>query len=130
MKFIDSVIHAIALSRKVTAEEEAIRRRLGLTDGISIGGPGTREYMAAPRPAVEGLARFLEGLSVAEVLRLQTLMYAGRDRDRNFRKLHQELTCTKEDAVQTICEKAPLGDYLADGLVLAQRRLVDLESEW
>ena len=44
MKFIDVVVRAIALSRKINAEEEEIRQRLGLTDGISLDDRG-REYM-------------------------------------------------------------------------------------
>jgi hypothetical protein len=129
MKFIDVVVRAIALSRKINAEEEEIRQRLGLTDGISLDDRG-REYMKAPRPAADELAQFLHTLSDAHVLRLQTLMYAGRDRDANLTKLHKELSCTREDAIRTICEKAPLDEYLADGLVLAQRRFLDLDGEW
>jgi hypothetical protein len=57
-------------------------------------------------------------------------MHAGRDRDGNFRKLHEELSSTKEEAVRTVCEEAPLAEYLAEGLVLAQKRFVDLDGGW
>jgi hypothetical protein len=129
MKFLDVVIRAIECSRKLNAEDEELTQRLGLTEGVSLDGPG-QEYILASRPAAEELERFLEALSDGEVLRLQTLMYAGRDRDGNFAKLHKELSCTKERAIQTICEKALLGDFLADGLALAQKRFFDVDGEW
>ena len=130
MKFIEVVVDVIGLSRRVNEEDRALHEQFGLGDGISLGDPKTWDYMQAPRPAVEALEAYLEGLSDSEVARIQTLMYAGRDNDADFKGLHKHLRCDKEDAIQTISEKAPLGDYLADGLALAQKNFVDLDADW
>jgi hypothetical protein len=64
------------------------------------------------------------------ISKLETLMYAGRDRD-EFRALHKHLTALRDGpdlSVDNICEKLPLAEYLRRGLEEAVAQRVDLEQ--
>jgi hypothetical protein len=71
------------------------------------------------------------GLEALDVKRFwEKFMYASRDGDTRVHELHQELDHGKEDAIRTILEKTPMGEYLAHGLILAQRNFINLEGPW
>lgn len=128
MSFVDVVLAVAKLAQERNDEDKAHKKRLGLEHGVELGTKEADEYMHAPRPAKAALRAHLEGLDEAVVLKLEAVMYGGRDKNPNFRGLAQQLSHNKSDAVRTMMEKSPLGDYLAEGLVLAQRSYVDLEG--
>lgn len=73
-----------------------------------------------PEPAERALREFLEGLAAADAIKLQTVMYYGRDGgETDIHKLHRHLrihTRDSSDAIETMLEKVPLGEYLTAGL--------------
>ncbi len=83
-----------------------------------------------PRPAKDELKAFLDALSLEVVMKLQTIMYAGRDKD-PIPELYLHLknnTVDKDDAIRTIMEKrSELPLYLAEGLKEAASQGVDLD---
>lgn len=129
MAFVDVVNKVVQLAKAWGAEDEQLKKKHGVEDGLRVGSPEGFAYMAAPRPAQGALKAYLESLDEATVLKLQAVMYGGRDRNPDFRDLKDQVSDGKEDAIETMISKKPLGDYLAEGLVLAQRNFVDLEGD-
>ena len=108
MAFIDVVYRIVVLAKARNAEDA---------------------QQNEPRPAEHDLVAFLEALDEPTILKLEAVMYGGRDKNPNFRDLKAEVSDGKVDAIRTMVAKTPLGDYLAEGLVLAQQAFVDLEGE-
>lgn len=72
---------------------------------------------------------FLSRLTEEQALKLQTIMYCGRDRRTDLGEFHRELcsfTSGKEDAVRNMRSKVPLATYLRDGVVILEEAGIDL----
>jgi hypothetical protein len=64
------------------------------------------------------LREYFESLPEEQLLKLQTVMYVGRDRQSDIRSVHRAMLQhkqTKEDLIRTLSEKPSLGAYLARG---------------
>ena len=86
-------------------------------------------FLQKRKPAAQALHDVVMGLPHRIAEKLQTLMYAGRERDRDLHGLHASLS--KHRAAQTVLSKRPaLPRYLRDGLRIAKRARVDLEADF
>jgi hypothetical protein len=64
------------------------------------------------------LREYLESLSEEQLLKLQTVMYVGRDRQSDIRAVHRTMLLhkpTREDLIRTLSEKPSMGMYLTRG---------------
>lgn len=90
----------------------------------------TENLEEAPERKV--LREYMASLPEEVVLKLQTLMYVGRDRW-PFSKMHAHLksqTPDSADAIRTMVEKTPLGSYLEAGIAIADDWEQDLEGSF
>jgi hypothetical protein len=120
----------IQLSRASKEEEARIleAHRAPIAGKISLSfsdlfSPATLEAFqeAQNSPARRALIGFLEELPEEDLGRLRSLMYYGRNReDGDFEIFHQELLKEfpqdKAGFIQTMLGKAPLAEYLREGL--------------
>lgn len=87
-----------------------------------------------PSAEERAMRDFLNGLPEAVVLKVQTLMYCGRDDRWDVDEFQPELDKGKgkADAVRTIMSKVPdaVAKHLRDGLALMRAHAVDLERPW
>ena len=129
MKFADIVFEVARLAKKQNDENGALRKLHGIKGGLRIGSKEAMAFMSADRPSERALREYLDSLDEPTVLKLEAVMYGGRDKNPNFRELKDEISDGKEEAITMMCEKMPLGNYLMEGLVLAQKNFIDLEAE-
>ena len=91
-----------------------------------------KQLLGPEDPYRKALREHLQALEEADVLKLQTLMYAGREHE-DPRDLHLDLlarTVDRLDAESTMVSKFPLAHYLRTGLGLAKKLGVDLDAPW
>lgn len=129
MAFVDIAAHVVTLANARNAEDAQLKKKHGLTNGLTLGSAGGNAYMAESRPAEQALKTYLESLDEPTLLKLEAVMYGGRNNNPNFRDLKDEVSDDSEGAIRTMLEKTPLGDYLAEGLVLARQKFIDLEGD-
>jgi len=129
MKLSEAVHEAVALAEKIRAywDAELPKRHPGYPI-IKPGEPTT------PPPPEEGeLRKLLSGLPEDDVYALALLMYVGRgdyERDDVSASL-KEIRKTfdrPETAIAQMMQKAPLADYLRDGLDTLTRRGIDVDN--
>jgi hypothetical protein len=128
MGFLELVTEVARLAEARNSEQEAFKTRYGVEECVHLGSEEDALYMSAARPTEQRLRQYLEGLDEQNVLKLEAVMYGGREKDADFRGLKEHLSATKEDAIETRLGKMPLGEYLIEGLVLAQQKWIDLEG--
>ena len=79
------------------------------------------------------LGKYFEPLSEEDVLKLQTIMYVGRDREADIRAVHRAMRQQKRnkaDAIRTMLEKPSLGMYLARGWQILLNSDLDPEGQF
>jgi Protein of unknown function (DUF3775) len=131
MQFSEIVQDTIARAAACRTEEAEISKKLGLKGGVTLFSEEADKLAKAPRPAKAELKKYLMSLPDEIVFKLQTLMYFGRGDDPDLHGFHKSLkeqTPTKGDAIRAMMEKAPLGEYLANGLRLASAHGIDVEG--
>jgi hypothetical protein len=132
MPFLNIVEKVIDLSQKCEADDNRIARKHGLELGVNLGKhiKKVAEFLHEPRPAEDQLKKYLEGLQTSDVMKLQTLMYAGRDQE-DIPELHLHLkdnAVDKNDTMRTMMGKgSDLPLYLAEGLKEAASQRVDID---
>lgn len=74
---------------------------------------------------------FFEGLSAAEIYWIETVMYLGRDSGRAagiFDKYTDLSSFSVHDAIRTILEKAPMPDYIENGINKLRDDGIDIDT--
>ncbi len=76
---------------------------------------------------------YLKTLSDEAVMKLQTLMFVGKDKHLNISKVHenlQGLTANRHEAIRAMTSKVPLGEYLEKGLEIAAKQGMNLDADF
>ena len=128
--FRDVVLKVIALGDAANREYDNQSKN---RKGAAVALPVALGANIAARPAKQALKEYVQSLSDDDVMKLQTLMYAGRDDDRDIPGLHEYLadnTRGRGDAIMTMTDKWPLPEYLLGGLAIADGAGVDIEGRF
>ena len=114
-----------------------VREVIRLSGGAPAAGPGE-----TPEPPSRGMhtsggndaaAIYLKTLQEEVVMKLQTLMFLGKDGYTNIQHLHDHfrgLTRDKQEAIRAMTSRVSLADYLGKALKLAEKHGVDLDIEF
>jgi hypothetical protein len=129
MKLSEAVSKVIALARVIRTywETELPRRH----PDYPIVNPG--EQPLAPPPEEKKLAKLFAGLPEDMVYQIGLLMYLGRG-DFDIRELADHYKTVKENfdsptaLASQLIDKAPLADYLQDGLSELEKHNIDMDN--
>ena len=109
MKIYEHINYLIRASHKAEMEDLKLKEEIGLDPemGLELFYPKAVEYCHADRPERAKIEEYLEKLDDDVVLKLETLMYFGRDNDDfdNVKEYLANLNESKEDIIRTIVEK-------------------------
>lgn len=78
-------------------------------------------------------ADYLKTLPDEVVMKLQTLMFLGKDGYTNIHHLHEHfrgLTRDKQEAIRAMTSRVSLAEYMTKALKLAEKHGVDLDVEF
>jgi len=118
----------------IERDRDKWREQNGFSKNEAILIPAKMDSLFEPGPAEQRLQSFLAGLKEEEVRKVQTLMYAGRDGDKDIYGLYDYLRhrfTFKEQVVMCIMEKDPrLQEYLENALELVERLNIDIEDSF
>lgn len=81
-------------------------------------------------PGEKALREYLEKLTYDEVINVITVMYCGRNREgfKGEKRNAYETFPTSERAIDQMTGKAPLAEYLRDGIAEVRRQGLDIEN--
>jgi hypothetical protein len=133
MALVEIAHEVIRLAEARNAEEDAIRESCGIGHVVDMGSDAAFEYMRAPRPARKALSEYLAAQTPTTVFKLCALMYFGRGDSGHLFNLHSDLCTDCEGsigAIHTMMEKAPLDEYLRQGVAAACSEGIQLDEDW
>ncbi|MDK9699125.1 MAG: hypothetical protein OEM52_03095 [bacterium] len=92
------------------AEDEGIAREVGidLNEGLDVGSQTSNDYLFSRREIEAKIYEYLDNLSEDEVLKIEAIMYSGRDDDNNIVSLIKYLKSfddSKETMISVIMSK-------------------------
>ncbi len=109
MELIEHINYLINASHKAKIEDLKIQEKIGLDPemGIDLFDSKAAKYCFEERPERTKIEKYLEKLNNDVLLKLETLMYFGRDNDDfdNVGEYLSSLNELKEDIIRTIVEK-------------------------
>lgn len=111
----------ISIADKVAAEEDRVKEKYEIEqNGLDLFNQSTYQYMNEIRPAENKLEQFLNTLTNEDIVLIASVMYAGRDyisggRCRTLDEM-VDFFSKKGDLKDSITEKAPLAQYLRNGI--------------
>jgi serine/threonine protein kinase len=112
----------IALAKDKGSESDEIHKKFGLTDGFNFFDDNTTKSLYEPRPKSDLLKKFLENLSQKQLALVTAVMYGGRDGILPVWGTQLDIMINRflnhYDLVYSICEKAPLAEYIKKGIRL------------
>jgi hypothetical protein len=119
----EHVKEVVKIAERINDANAALKKELGITDGMTHGSPESREYMMRSRDIDREMDNYLNILDDEIVLKLMSLMYFGRDpegvHENDLEEYHQDLKkmSSKKDAIRSITEKMlALPRYFRDAL--------------
>ena len=115
MAISDHIEWLIWAHGRTNAEEANLSREYGVDreTGIELFSPNVQEWLLAERPEVKKIEAYLSGLETETLLKIEALLYLGRDGG-DFAEVLAELESnpsSREDIIRNIVEK--WGAYLS-----------------
>ena len=114
-----------------------VREVIRLSGGVSAAGPEETPEPASRSMHTSGgndaAASYLRTLPEEVVMKLQTLMFLGKDGYTNIHNLHEQfrgLTRDKQEAIRAMTSRVSLSEYMVKALKLAEKHGVDLDIEF
>jgi hypothetical protein len=120
MSFINTVREVIRLS----SEHPQVAQRDDLSNDTE------KMHTSGGNDSAEA---YLKTLPDDVVMKLQALMFAGKDKHLNISRVYEELkplTRDKDEAIRAMTSKVSVAEYLEKGLVIAEQHGLDLEAEF
>lgn len=126
-RLVSIIERLIALGEARLDEYQRDRPEIGITIPAD---DATIEYLQKPRPAEQALKKALIDLDHASLLKVEAVMYAGRDGEDVMLTYHHLPRDNHTVTAHMVGSKLPLPEYLRDGLRLVKQQGVDLDTEW
>jgi hypothetical protein len=139
MSRISRVEKIVELARGGMREDAHLRSKHQVGDlGLTFGNPAHISYMADAIKLSDPLKKYLESLDQGELMRLETIMYFGRDPEdvhgnnlSQFKKMLSKTSSSKEEIVRNMSEKAmALELYFSQAFDKAQKLGLDLNANF
>ena len=134
MTLLESVSEILRAIPAIQAAEVQLDEKHGIDPavGLRLFDPKSTIRMLESNQAAETLKRYLSTVDYETLLKLEALMFFGRDRDATFAEKLESCRRRKEarsDIVRTLLEKVPAcGRYLSDAAERLLEEGVDVHS--
>lgn len=139
MNRLDRIKEIVRLARQYQTESSSLRVKHQIGDlGLDWGEPSHISYVTEALKLSDPLKRYLDLLDEAELSRLETIMYFGRDPEdvhgndlADFRRMLAKNSARKKDMVRNMAEKVmALEVYFSQAIAKSKKLDLDLDASF